>query len=187
MSTRHLQAPAWSIDQWFNTPTPLSLQSLRGKVIVLEAFQMLCPGCVSHGLPQMQRVQETFSPLQLAVIGLHSVFEHHQAMTPTALAAFLHEYRITYPVGVDRPGEGRSIPQTMQAYDMQGTPTTILIDAQGQLRYQHLGQISDMLLSAQITTLILQAHADAGPEDREASASKAAACDGDACPVPTVG
>ena len=36
---------------------------------------MLCPACVSHGLPQAARLRETFAPEDLAVIGLHTVFE----------------------------------------------------------------------------------------------------------------
>ena len=43
--------PDWSVEQWFNTDTPISLTDLRGKIVVIEAFQMLCPGCVTHGLP----------------------------------------------------------------------------------------------------------------------------------------
>lgn len=31
-------APPWQVDRWFNTSRPLSLEALRGKVIVLEAF-----------------------------------------------------------------------------------------------------------------------------------------------------
>ena len=49
-------APALQVEQWFNSPLPITLESLRGKIVVMEAFQMLCPGCVSHGLPQAMRV-----------------------------------------------------------------------------------------------------------------------------------
>lgn len=149
-------APEWRVKQWFNAEQTPSLSALRGKVIALEAFQMLCPGCVSHGLPQAVRVAQTFSQSQVAVIGLHTVFEHHAAMTPVALQAFLYEYRIPFPVGVDLPGAENGIPQTMQAYAMQGTPTMILIDAEGRLRYHHFGQVSDMALGAQITELVLE-------------------------------
>ena len=86
-------APPLIVSQWFNTDKPLSLEALRGKVVVIEAFQMLCPGCVSHALPQAQRVAAAFSTNDVAVIGLHTVFEHHEAMRPEALKAFLHEYR----------------------------------------------------------------------------------------------
>ena len=157
MNERRNPAPAWQVEQWFNTPTALSVDALRGKVIVLEAFQMLCPGCVSHGLPQAARVRATFPHDKVAVIGLHTVFEHHAAMTPVSLQAFLHEYRIDFPVGVDRAGVDSPIPQTMQAYAMRGTPTLVLIDAQGNIRHQHFGQVSDLLLGAQIASLLNEA------------------------------
>jgi hypothetical protein len=90
--------------EWLNTDRALSMQDFRRKVLAVEVFQMLCPGCVSHGLPQAARIASTFSPDKVAVVGLHSVFEHHDAMTPVALRAFLHEYRIRFPVAVDLPG-----------------------------------------------------------------------------------
>src|SRR5690606_27202227 len=97
MTHEHPLAPPLQVERWFNTPEPLTLDALRGRVVVLEAFQMLCPGCVSHGLPQARRVYDTFPPEEVAVIGLHTVFEHHAAMTPVSLEAFLHEYRIEFP------------------------------------------------------------------------------------------
>ena len=45
---RHPRAPALTIERWFNTSQPITLESLRGKVVVMESFQMLCPGCVSR-------------------------------------------------------------------------------------------------------------------------------------------
>ncbi len=153
-----IPAPAWQVSQWFNTARPPSLESLRGKVVVLEAFQMLCPGCVSHGLPQASRVHATFPAEQVAVVGLHTVFEHHAAMTPVALEAFLHEYRIGFPVGVDQPGpEGDRLPRTMRAYAMRGTPSLVLIDAQGNIRGHHFGQVEDLALGATIASLVHEA------------------------------
>lgn len=176
-------APEWRVDQWFNAPAPLSLEALRGKVVVLEAFQMLCPGCVSHGLPQAQRIATTFGPDQVAVIGLHTVFEHHAAMTPVSLEAFLHEYRISFPVGVDRPGQLTDIPQTMSAYGMRGTPTLSLIDAQGVLRFQHFGQVSDLRVGAQIAELVIEAQSitHGVPAQIEPIAQ---ACDENGCALP---
>ncbi len=156
----HPLAPPLQVSEWFNTPSPITLEALRGKVIVLEAFQMLCPGCVSHGLPQAMRVLETFAKDQVAVIGLHTVFEHHEATTPLALQAFLHEYRIPFPVGVDQPNPEDRIPRTMRAYAMRGTPTLILIDRVGRLRHQHFGQVTDLVLGAQIAGLLGEADPD---------------------------
>ena len=180
MTTHFPPAPELQVSAWFNTPA-LTLADLRGRVVVLEVFQMLCPGCVSHALPQALEIAQTFARDDVAVIGLHSVFEHHAAMTPTSLEAFLHEYRIGFPVGVDVAVAGSPIPATMQAYRMQGTPTTILIDRAGRLRLQHFGRLRDLAIGAQIAALV----GEASPT-LATSAPVAAdrGCDDDGCPLP---
>ena len=148
-------APEWNATTWLNTATPMSLELLRGKVILLHAFQMLCPGCVSTSLPQVKRVAEHFKDAPLQVIGMHTVFEHHSAMEEISLRAFLHEYGVRHPVGIDMPGlKGNPMPQTMQAYGMRGTPTTILIDADGRIRRTTFGTCSDLMLGAEIAVLL---------------------------------
>jgi peroxiredoxin len=100
-------APELEVHAWFNTAQPLTLASLRGGIVILHAFQMLCPGCVLHGLPQAQALHDRLGGLGVTVIGLHTVFEHHAAMTPVALEAFIHEYRLSFPIAVDSPHHGR--------------------------------------------------------------------------------
>ncbi|MFN3214789.1 MAG: TlpA disulfide reductase family protein [Henriciella sp.] len=142
---------------WLNSPDPVSLQSLLGKVVLIEAFQMLCPGCVSNALPQAMRVRQLFNPEEVAVIGLHTVFEHHSAQgTKAALEAFLHEYRISFPVGIDAPSDQGPLPKTMTAYQMRGTPTSILIDRNGFVRKHKFGAQEDMVLGAEIMSLLRQ-------------------------------
>ncbi len=146
-------APELTVSQWFNTNVDMSLEKLRGRIVVIEAFQMLCPGCVSHGLPQAKSVHETFSRDQVVVIGLHTVFEHHAAMTPTSLEAFLFEYGLSFPVAVDQAGDN-DIPLTMQAYGLRGTPSLLIVDKQGRLRANHFGQVPDLQLGAEIAMLL---------------------------------
>ncbi len=151
-------APEWETTSWLNTEEPLSLAKLRGRVVLVHAFQMLCPGCVAHGLPQTLRVAKLFSGAPLTVVGLHTVFEHHEAMGEVSLRAFLHEYRMTFPVGIDAPGEGGDpIPRTMRSYGLEGTPTTILIDHEGRRRQQRFGAYDDLLLGAEIALLLHEA------------------------------
>ncbi len=148
-------APEWFVSQWFNTATPLTVAGLRGRVIALHAFQMLCPGCVSHGLPQAQRLRQLFDEKDVAVIGLHTVFEHHDVMKPDALQVFLHEYRLGFPVGVDEPSpEADGIPRTMRLYQLRGTPSLLLIDRHGQLRHQGFGAEDDLQIGALIGGLL---------------------------------
>ncbi len=146
-------APELSVDRWFNTNDHPTLSTLHGEVVVIEAFQMLCPGCVTHGLPQAQRIAATFGH-DLVVLGLHTVFEHHAAMQPVSLEAFLHEYRVTFPVGVDRHDGADPIPITMRDYALRGTPSLIAIDRSGSIRLHAFGQIDDLAVGATLARLI---------------------------------
>jgi hypothetical protein len=124
---------------------------------VLHAFQMLCPGCVQSGLPQAQRIAKLFSEDDVAVIGIHTVFEHHAAMTPTSLEAFIHEYRFDFPIAVDQPGDDGPLPKTMAAYGMKGTPTLVLINDEGYIRKHTLGAEEDLRVGADIALLVAEA------------------------------
>ncbi|MBX6419975.1 MAG: hypothetical protein IRZ06_03070 [Nevskia sp.] len=99
-------APEWHTSAWLNCETPLSLSALRGRVVVVEAFQMPCPACVLHALPQAQR-------------------------------------------------------RTMRAYAMQGTPTTVLIDAAGRLPRQWFGAVDDLELGLEVGQLLAEVPGDA--------------------------
>lgn len=138
---------------WLNTSKSLEIEDFRGRVLAVEVFQMLCPGCVLHGLPQAQRLAQTFDSSEFAVIGLHSVFEHHDANSRESLAAFLHEWRIRFPVAIDAAGEG-PMPRTMQAWALQGTPSLVVFDRLGRMRARHFGQVADLALGAEIMELI---------------------------------
>ena len=153
MQSTYPAAPELAITRWFNTAGNPSLADLRGEVVVIEAFQMLCPGCVSHGLPQAKRIQLVFGN-DVAVLGLHCVFEHHEAMTPVSLEAFLHEYRITFPVGVDAHEDGGTLPITMGRYQLQGTPSLVVIDRAGRIRLNMFGQVDDLSVGAVLARLI---------------------------------
>lgn len=146
--------PEWEISKWFNTATPISIASLRGRVVMIEAFQMLCPGCVAHGLPQAKRAAGIFAEKDVAVIGLHSVFEHHDAQGPVSLKAFLHEYQINFPVGVDQHDDDSTTPLTMSSFELRGTPSLLLIDRSGYLRHHRFGQVDDIELGAFIMELV---------------------------------
>ncbi|WP_082536417.1 MULTISPECIES: redoxin domain-containing protein [unclassified Roseateles] len=179
--------PELQASEWLNTREPLRLADLRGRVVVVHAFQMLCPACVSHGLPQMQRLQQVFSPEDVALIGLHSVFEHHDAMTSAALRAFVHEYRLSFPIAVDRPGQPGPLPQTMRALGLRGTPSLLVLDRAGRLRLHHFGAADDLALGALIGRLLGEPPSAAAVDDRPpptGEVGEAAGCGATACAVP---
>lgn len=153
-------APALRVSRWFNCEKPITLADLRGKVVLIHAFQMLCPSCVMNSMPQAVRIWQHYrqdgGDGLVVVMGLHTVFEHHEVMTPAALAVYLYEFRIPFPVAVDTAGIDGPIPQTMTAYNTQGTPTTLLIDGTGRLRKMHFGIESDQQVVSDIDQLILE-------------------------------
>lgn len=151
-------APELIVSKWFNSKTDLTLQSLRGKVVAIHAFQMLCPGCVLHGIPQAKKLFDMFNSEHVIVLGLHTVFEHHEGMQEKSLQAFLHEFRIKFPVGIDQSSQGSDIPKTMELYSMRGTPTWLVIDRKGNLRLHAFGQMEDLILGSEITKLALEDH-----------------------------
>lgn len=168
-------APPLQVAQWFNTPQPLTLEALRGRIVVLHAFQMLCPGCVEHGIPQARRVHEAFSQDQLVVVGLHTVFEHHAVQgSAAALQAFIHEYRLRFPIGLDQADPPRSIPRTMQSLSLRGTPSLVVLDPQGRVRLHHFGHFDDLRLGALLGRLLAEPVAPAAE-------APGTGCDADGC------
>ncbi|BBY53463.1 TlpA family protein disulfide reductase [Mycobacterium koreense] len=145
-------APELDVCEWLGTPAPLA--SSRGRVVLVEAFQMLCPGCVHYGLPQAIRVHRHFP--QVAVVGLHTVFEHHDVTGPEALRVFVAEFGLDFPIGIDRHDDGHRMPATMRRYRLEGTPTTLLIDRQGRLRFSQLGTVDDLALGVLLGELLAE-------------------------------
>jgi len=154
--TNLIKAPELHVAKWLNSSQDYSLEQLKGKVVLVFAFQMLCPGCVENSIPQAKKVHALFAQYDLMVIGLHTVFEHHQAMTEVSLKAFLHEYRIEFPVAIDQPFDDpkQALPKTMSEYQMGGTPTLLMIDRNGYLRKHKMGHEEDLILGAEIMSLL---------------------------------
>ena len=161
------QAPELDVTEWIGPSQQLA--DLRGQVVLVKTFQMLCPGCVAYGLPQAKRVQQAFP--EVVVVGLHTVFEHHEAMGRTSLRAFLSEYRIDFPVGIDRH-DGDPVPVTMRRYALQGTPSTLLIDRAGRLVASAFGEVDDLSLGAQLGRLLAEP-VEAQPVDAEGESAPA--------------
>ena len=166
---------ALDVSEWVNSD-PIAPESLRGRVVVVEAFQMLCPGCVSHGLPLAQRIHRTFDSRDVAVIGLHTVFEHHSVMGRDALAVFLSEYRIDFPVAIDRPIHGQAIPATMQRYGLRGTPSMVIVDRQGAVRRIAFGAVDELAIGALIGGLLAEGAHEVAADAASPTAANGASC-----------
>lgn len=127
------------ISQWLNTRKDFRFDQHGKGIKFIHFFQMLCPGCVYYGVPQTVEVFRQFQSEGFQVYGVHSVFEHQDVMTPEALQVFIDEWKIPFPVGIDRHEPGQWMPQTMKNFQLQGTPSTVIIDGQNRLLMSHFG------------------------------------------------
>lgn len=148
--------PELAADRWLNTNDTPTLKSLAGKVVVLGAFQIHCPGSARHLMPQLARLNAQFSDDEVAVIGFNTVFEEGEKQKPADLESYIEENGITFPIGIDR-ANGGALPETMEAYGMQGTPTLLVFDRQGRLRRHYLGQVDDVRVAAEIMAMAMEA------------------------------
>jgi hypothetical protein len=147
--------PEFAASDWLNAPEPKPLASLKGKVVVLTAFQTHCPGSLKHGLPQAKRMADGFMDDEVVILGLNTAFEEPEKQTKDKLAAFLAEQGLSFPVAKDKPNGG-DIPETMAAYEIQGTPTTLIFDRQGRLRRHYLGRVDDIRLAAEVMAFCME-------------------------------
>ena len=136
--TRVRPAPQWDILEWINGDGG-NVDKLRGKVIIIDFFQLWCPGCNKFSGPLMQYWQQKFArdvdQGSLKFIKIHTVFEGHNYQTVKRLKNYIREKGITIAVGVDRHRGERRVPETMARYNTRGTPEMVIIDKDGMIRF----------------------------------------------------
>jgi cytochrome c biogenesis protein CcdA/thiol-disulfide isomerase/thioredoxin len=126
------QAPDFQgISQWLNSK-PLTLASLRGKVVLIDFWTYSCVNCI-RTLPYVKRWYETYRDAGLVVVGVHTpefAFEHVPGNVESALSSF----GIDYPVALDNDFS------TWTAWGNRYWPAEYYVDRRGHVRYAHFGE-----------------------------------------------
>lgn len=203
MSLVDQKAPELAVHSWVQG-VPSTIAEEKGKVILIEVFQVNCPGCFIHGFPEVIEIFNKYQEQPLVVWGLATAFEDFDknnlenltallksgevigdtldAMTRSGILNFNRlEYPITFPIAWDKLEKNSngasaenvqkiirrdidqfdSLPaqtqemisqqvktylkqkifsaQTFETYELHGTPSSILIDKNGILRYKIFG------------------------------------------------
>jgi len=120
--------------KWLNTPreTPLTLASLRGKVVLVEFWTGGCINCLNT-LPWVKRWHERYRAEGLIIIGVHSpefAREHAEAYVRGRIA----KLDIRYAVVMDNDF------RIWRAYNNFYWPTMYLIDKAGRIRHKQIGE-----------------------------------------------
>jgi len=136
------RAPDLHIDEWINGE-PVSLDQLKGKVVIIDFFQLWCPGCNAFSIPLLKHWEEEFAKDiktgALVVLSVHTVFEGHDYQSPERLKEFIKRKKIRHLVGIDRHQPGHRVPETMRRFGTRGTPEMAFIDKSGLIRFQRFG------------------------------------------------
>jgi len=116
---------------WLNSP-PLTRDSLRGKVVLIDFWTYSCINCL-RSLPYVSGWYQKYKDHGLVVIGVHApefAFEKDVDNVRQAV----HDLGVTYPVALD------SNYAIWRAFDNQYWPAHYFIDAQGRIRGHHFGE-----------------------------------------------
>jgi cytochrome c biogenesis protein CcdA/thiol-disulfide isomerase/thioredoxin len=126
------QAPEFQeIDGWLNSK-PLTLASLRGKVVLIDFWTYSCINCL-RTLPYVTRWADTYRSAGLVVVGVHTP-EFAFERVPANVERAVRSLGVAYPVALDN-GYG-----TWSAWGNQYWPAKYLVDRQGHVRYAHFGE-----------------------------------------------
>lgn len=159
-------APEWIISEWINGPGT-TLQALRGQVVVIDFFQLWCPGCNSFSILLMHHWEEVFADEikagRIKFVSIHTVFEGHDYQNPDKLKRFLKRKKINHLVGVDRHAPGQRVPRTMRLYGTMGTPEMAFIGPKGMVRFQEFGGFDVRPAEELLRQLLAEAEATARP------------------------
>jgi cytochrome c biogenesis protein CcdA/thiol-disulfide isomerase/thioredoxin len=138
------------ISRWLNTPggNPLTLEDLRGKVVLVDIWTYSCVNCL-RTLPHLKAWYERYHGTGFEIVGVHSpefAFERE----PDNVREAISSLGVDYPVALDNDFA------TWKAYDNQYWPAKYLIDRQGHIRYSHFGEGEYRRTENHIRTLLAE-------------------------------
>jgi thiol-disulfide isomerase/thioredoxin len=131
--SRVIKAPEFPSDfDWINTKEPLSLEKLRGHIIVLDFWTYCCINCM-HILPVLAELEKKYEDKPVIFIGIHSAKFFNEKDRENIEQAVMR-YEISHPVLVDNEMT------VWKKFGVSGWPTIIIVDPNGTLVYRQSGE-----------------------------------------------
>ena len=124
---------------------PLSLEALRGQVVIVNFWASWCyPACYEEA-PSLERAWKAYKDRGLVMVGVNYQDKDEPARR------FLTQFGHTFPNAPD-PGSRVAVD-----YGVYGVPETYFIDKKGRVRFKQVGPVSDEMLRSQIERLLAEA------------------------------
>ena len=124
-------APEFASGDWINSE-PLTLKSLRGRVVLVEFWTFGCFNC-RNTLPSVKEWDARYRDKGLTIVGVHSP-EMDDEKELANVRREVAELGIHYPVVTDNDYA------TWRAYDVSAWPTIFVLDKSGRIRWTHVGE-----------------------------------------------
>ena len=116
---------------WFNSE-PLTLEQLKGKVVIIDFWTYSCINC-QRTLPYLRDWNEKYKDKGLVIVGVHAPeFEFEKSEMNVAQA--IKDFKLSYPIVQDNDFA------TWRAYDNRYWPAKYFIDKEGFIRHSHFGE-----------------------------------------------
>jgi thiol-disulfide isomerase/thioredoxin len=133
---------------WLGTD-PLTLEDLRGSVVLVDFWTYSCINCI-RTLPYVTGWYDTYRDHGFVVLGIHAPEFEFEEDAANVLDA-MDRFAIDYPVAQDNDF------RVWRAYDNHVWPAKYLIDAEGRLRYDHFGEGAYDVTEDHIRSLLAEA------------------------------
>jgi thiol-disulfide isomerase/thioredoxin len=98
------------------------LESLRGKVVLVNFWATWCPPCV-HEIPSMQRLKNRMQGKPFVILAVD------MAEPEQDIRAFLKKFKVDFTVLLDKDGKA------LQAWKIFAFPTSFVLGPDGKIRY----------------------------------------------------
>jgi len=121
---------------------PIALESLRGRVVVVNFWASWCiPACYDEA-PSLERAWQAYRDRGVILIGVN--IQDKEEPAKKFLARFGH----TFPNAPDLAG------RVSVDYGVYGVPETFFIDRKGQVRFKRVGAVTDELMKQYVERLL---------------------------------
>src|SRR5712671_1857566 len=124
-------APEFAQGNWINSD-PLTLEKLRGRVVLVEFWTFGCYNC-RNTLPSVKEWDARYRDRGLTIVGVH---------TPETTSEYsIDNVRREVPgLGIKYPVVTDNDYTTWKAYGVEAWPTILVVDKQGRIRWRHVGE-----------------------------------------------
>ncbi len=140
--------------EWINTPEPLALAGLRGKVVVVHFYAANCINCIRN-FPTYRLWQERFAAKDVVLIGIHTP-ETAEERDAAAVRRKAADENLTFPICIDGKNANWS------AWGNSMWPSVYVIDKRGYVRHSWPGELKwqgatgDEFLAGRIDALLAE-------------------------------